>query len=80
MTKPKATDPLTIEEITKAADIFFPLFTEVSKRMPMTCTTEDKLKVMESVCSLAQKLRATAEDESVGPFGFNKKDNDGNDD
>ena len=71
----KPTDPLSLEEVTKASDTFFPLFEEVKKRMPFQSSTEDTLKVMESVCQLAQKLRATEEEENkIGPFGFNKKD------
>ena len=31
---PKKNDPLTVEEMTEAAEIFFPLFNEVNNRMP----------------------------------------------
>lgn len=75
MNSPKSTDPLTLEEIIKSSDVFFPLFEEVKKRMTYGATTEDTLKVMESVCQLAQKMRATEEEENkIGPFGFNKKE------
>ena len=40
--------------------------------MPENCTVEDTIKVMETVCSMAQKRRAYDKGE-VGPFGFNKK-------
>ena len=70
----KPTDPLTLEEVTAASEIFFPLFDAVKTRMPSYASTEDTLKVMESVCQLAQKLRMTNEDDKQGPFGFNKKD------
>ncbi len=71
----KPTDPLTLEEVQSASDTFFPLFEEVKRRMPFQASTEDTLKVMESVCQLAQKLRATEEEENkIGPFGFYKKD------
>ena len=73
MTKPKPTDPLTLDEVKEAADIFFPLFQHIDQRLPMNSTMEDKLRVMESVCSLAQKLRMNKEEKSEGPFGFNKK-------
>ena len=63
--------PLTPEEVQTAADQFFPLFDIVSNQMPANATTEDTLKVMETVCSLAHKLRASDETQ---PFGFNKKD------
>ena len=39
--------------------------------MPENCTVEDTIKVMETVCSMAQKRRAF-DKETVGPFGFNK--------
>jgi len=70
----KPTDPLTLEEVQSASDVFFPLYEEVKKRLPFNASTEDTLKVMESVCQLAQKLRMTNEEDKQGPFGFNKKD------
>lgn len=68
----KPTDPLTVEEIKEASDVFFPLYTEVSKRMPLNSKVEDALKILETVCNLAHKQRATKDDNKVGPFGFNK--------
>ena len=62
--------PLTPEEVTKAAEQFFPLFDIVRTRMPECSKTEDTLKVMETVCTLAQKLRL---EEEKSEFGFNKK-------
>ena len=62
--------PLTPEEVQKAAEQFFPLFDIVNQRMPSGSKTEDTLKVMETVCALAQKLRL---DEEKTDFGFNKK-------
>jgi len=64
--------PLTPEEVTKAADKFFPLYEVVHSRMPEGSTTEDALKVMENVCKLAHKLRL---DKETDAFGF-LKDND----
>ena len=61
--------PLTPEEVQTAAEQFFPLFDIVLNRMPENSTTEDTLKVMETVCILAQKLRT--EEEKI-KFGFNK--------
>ena len=66
------TKPLTVEEVEDAAEQFFPLFDIVRNQMPVEATIEDTLKVMENVCSLAQKLRVQKELESQ-PFGFNKK-------
>jgi hypothetical protein len=63
--------PLTPEEVQKAAEQFFPLFEIVSQRMPEGSKTEDALKVMETVCTLAQKLRI---EEEKTQFGFNKKE------
>ena len=69
------TKPLTVEEVEEAAEQFFPLFDIVRNQMPVEATIEDTLKVMETVCTLAQKLRAQKEMETQ-PFGFNKH-NDG---
>ena len=72
---PKKNDPLTHEEVSAAADIFFPLFNEVHSRMPDGSTTEDTLRVMESVAKLGHKQRADkALKEKSLAFGFNKDD------
>ena len=68
-------DPLTPEEVNDAAKEFFPLFDIVHRNMPENCTVEDTIKVMETVCSMAQKRREYDKGE-IGPFGFNKKVND----
>ena len=65
-------DPLTDEEVLDAAKEFFPKFDIVHRQMPENCAVEDTLKVMETVCQMAQKRRAFDKGE-VGPFGFNKK-------
>ena len=77
MTTPKKSDPLTLEEVTNAANIFFPLFNEVHSRMPEGATTEDTLKVMEAVAKLGHKNRAEKllKEKSLA-FGFNKEDDD----
>lgn len=70
---PDKNAPLTSEEITEAANIFFPLFNIVNERMPERSSTEDTLKVMESVAKLAQKERVKKREEAVKlKFGFNK--------
>jgi hypothetical protein len=69
------TKPLTVEEVEEAAEQFFPLFDIVRNQMPVEATIEDTLKVMETVCTLAQKLRAEKESQAQ-PFGFNKKLNE----
>ncbi len=63
--------PLTPEEVQAAADRFFPLFNIVQSNMPAESSTEDSLKVMETVCKLAHKLRSQKTLES---FGFLSKD------
>ena len=68
----KEYEPLTEGEVNDAAKEFFPLFDIVHRNMPENCTVEDTLKVMETVCGMAQKHRAFDQN-SVGPFGFNKK-------
>lgn len=77
MTMPKKNDPLSIEEMTEAADTFFPLFNIIHSRMPEGSTTEDTLKVMESVAKLGHKNRADKLlKEKSQAFGFNKDDKD----
>ena len=72
---PKKNDPLTKEEMEGAADVFFPLFNVVLSRMPEGSTTEDTLKIMESVAKLGHKFRADKKDEEKAlKFGFNKDD------
>ena len=76
MTTPKKNDPLTHAEVAAAADIFFPLFNEVHSRMPEGATTEDTLKVMESVAKLGHKQRGEKLlKEKELTFGFNKDAN-----
>jgi hypothetical protein len=64
-------DPLTPEEVQAASDRFFPLFDIILRNMPENSKVEDCLKVMESVCTLAHKMRLE-EGEDALPFGFNK--------
>ena len=64
--------PLSPEEVQTAAEKFFPLVDIVHRNMPENSKVEDTLRVMESVCGLAHKLRA--QEETGGPFGFNKKE------
>tara|TARA_R110002050_G_C8623912_1_gene487727 strand:- start:227 stop:460 length:234 start_codon:yes stop_codon:yes gene_type:complete len=72
---PKKNDPLTVEEVTEASDIFFPLFDVVNGRMPKGSTTEDTLKIMEAIAKLGHKNRADkAAKEKELTFGFNKED------
>ena len=68
----KEYDPLTPSEVNDAAKEFFPLFDIVNRNMPENCTVEDTIKIMETVCDMAQKRR-NFDTPRVGPFGFNKK-------
>ena len=68
----KEYDPLTPSEVNDAAKEFFPLFDIVNRNMPENCTVEDTIKIMETICSMAQKRRKF-DTPGVGPFGFNKK-------
>ena len=70
---PNKNDPLTIEEVTEAAETFMPLFDVVYSRMPEGSSVKDCLSVMESVAKLGHKLRADKADEEKNlKFGFNK--------
>lgn len=69
----KSKKPLTLQEITDAADEWFPLFEEVSKRMPPNSTSEDALKALEHVAKLAAYRRSESDkNEREERFGFNK--------
>lgn len=57
VTDVKETDPITQEEMQEASDVFFPLLRVVQKEMPEGASTEDTLKVMEHVTTLAHRLR-----------------------
>ena len=76
-TMTKKSNPLSTEEMQEAADIFFPLFSIIDKRMPKSAATEDTLKVMENVAKLGHKTRADKllKEKSIS-FGFNKKEDD----
>lgn len=70
---PKATDPLTREEVTAAATTFFELFHVVLDQAPEGTSMEDALRMSESIFTLAHKLRAQdREEEVLSKFGFNK--------
>ena len=71
---PKKSDPLTVEEMQEAADIFFPLYSVIADMFPQS-SMEDKLNIMENVAKLAQKRREEKLlKEKADQFGFNKED------
>jgi len=62
---------LTLEDYQKAGEHFWPKFFYVYKELGEEARIEDVLKVMEALGGVALKL---ALDDKEGPFGFNKKD------
>ena len=64
---------LTLEDYQKAGETFWPKYWYVAKELGEDAKSEDILKVMEAVGSVA--LRLALEDKE-GPFGFNKKKED----
>ena len=79
MTKPKKTDPLTVEEVTAVCDTFFELFDEVLLRCENRgASIEAAIKISESIFDCAHKVRAIdAKEKSARTgFGFNKGGSD----
>lgn len=77
MTTPKKTDPLTAQEVSTAAEVFFDLFDIVLSQAPEGTSIEDAIKLSESIFAYAHKLRAiNAEENALAPFGFNKGGSD----
>ena len=73
MRTPKKSSPLTPEEMTEAAEKFFPLLEIVSSRMPKDSSAEDTLKVMEACGKLAHQMRSEKlKKEHDERFGFVK--------
>ena len=64
---------LTLEDYQKAGEEFWPKYWYVAKELGDGAKTEDVIKVMESLGAVALKLKL---DETLAPFGFNKKDKD----
>ncbi len=67
---------LTLEDYQKAGETFWPKYWYIAKELGEDSKPEDILKVMEAVGGLALKLALEDKD---GPFGFNKKKEDGDD-
>tara|TARA_B100000035_G_scaffold293561_1_gene283104 strand:+ start:352 stop:579 length:228 start_codon:yes stop_codon:yes gene_type:complete len=65
--------PLSVEEMTEAADIFMERYKIVAERMGPLSKPSDVLAVMESVAKLGHSLRGKKEEEArLERFGFNK--------
>ena len=65
---------LTLEDYQKAGEHFWSKYWYVAKELGDNAKTEDILKVMETLGGVA--LQFKNEEESAGPFGFNKKKDD----
>ncbi len=62
---------LTVEDYQKAGESFWPKYWYVAKELGEGAKAEDILKVLESIGTVALRLKL---EEKEGPFGFNKKD------
>ena len=64
---------LTVEDYQKAGESFWPKYWYVAKELGEDARAEDILKVLESIGTVALRLKL---EEKEGPFGFNKKEED----
>ena len=64
---------LTLEDYQKAGETFWPKYRYVAKELGEDARAEDILKVLESIGTVALRLKM---EEKEGPFGFNKKEDD----
>ena len=62
---------LTLEDYEKAGETFWPKYWYVAKELGEDARAEDILKVLESIGTVALRLKM---EETEAPFGFNKKD------
>ena len=70
---------LTLDDYQKAGETFWPKYWYVAKELGEEAKSEDILRVMEAVGGVALKL--ALEENSAGPFGFNKvKEGEGDSD
>lgn len=64
---------LTLEDYEKAGESFWPKYWYVAKELGEKATAEDIIKVLESIGTVALRLKM---EEKEGPFGFNKTEKD----
>ena len=64
---------LTLEDYQKAGESFWPKYWYVAKELGEEASAEDIIKVLESIGTVALRLKM---EEKEGPFGFNKKDDE----
>ena len=62
---------LTVEDYQKAGESFWPKYWYVAKELGEDAKPEDILKVMEAIGTVALKVKL---EDTLAPFGFNKKD------
>jgi hypothetical protein len=67
---------LTLEDYQKAGETFWPKYWYVAKELGENASAEDIIKVLESIGTVALRLKM---EEKEGPFGFNKKEEDDSD-
>ena len=65
---------LTLEDYEKAGESFWPKYWYVAKELGENAKAEDIIKVLESIGTVALRIKM---EEKEGPFGFNKKADDG---
>ena len=65
---------LTLEDYEKAGESFWPKYWYVAKELGEDAKAEDIIKVLESIGTVALRIKM---EEKEGPFGFNKKADDG---
>ena len=65
---------LTLEDYEKAGESFWPKYWYVANELGEGAKAEDIIKVLESIGTVALRLKM---EEKEGPFGFNKKADDG---
>ena len=64
---------LTLEDYEKAGETFWPKYWYVAKELGEGAKAEDILKILESIGTVALRLKM---EEKEGPFGFNKKEDE----
>ena len=62
---------LTLEDYQKAGETFWPKYWYIAKELGEDVKPEQVLKVMEAIGGVA--LKTALEEKLSGPFGFNKK-------
>ena len=61
---------LTLEDYQNAGESFWPKYWYVAKELGENASAEDIIKVLESIGTVALRLKM---EEKEGPFGFNKQ-------